>query len=181
MKCPSPAAGFKPLIKFGDDILVQAGIAHPLAKSVLILAELEEVMFGFAFDGRRSGKNGQRINQIFGGVGGTAIFTRIAVLIFSLATRAGAANKSVRKKHAFLLVVRLFDCARINVAGFAKSGVHATDQFFVLGRMSGVKIVELDTKVVEVINEFLAIASGQLLGRDTKFSSLEHNRRAVCI
>jgi len=44
-----------------------------------------------------------------------------------------------------------------------------------------VEIIEFDSEVIEVIDEFFAVSVGQLLGSNPEFSSFEHDRRAVCV
>ena len=81
-------------------------------------------------------------------------------MILAIAPRALAANETIWQEHAFLLVVSLLDRARINVTTVMQRRVNTAHQFFILRRMCGVVVIEIDAEIVEVLDEF----RGKFLG-----------------
>ena len=158
---PISQAGVEPLVEFRNDALMQCSAADPFAQSLFVIAEFEEVMFGLTLDRLGTGQYRHRIDQVLWRVGSAAYFTGIAVLILACAARASAANKSIRKKYAFLLVVGLFDRTCVNIAAFAQRFVDSTDQCFVFGGMGRVVVIEVDAEVREVLHEFSGYFFGQ--------------------
>ena len=100
---------FDPFLQFVGDLLLQSAGTGPLAQQRLEFGQVEEQLGGVLLyrGGTTDGRVG--LDQLCRGVGRTADFTVVAILVFRLALRAGALDETVGQEHAFLRVVKLGD------------------------------------------------------------------------
>ena len=87
----------------------------------------------------------------------------------------------VSEKHRFDRIEGLTHGARRDVARVAQARVDQFREFAILWRMRGMKIIELDTEIVEIPSMLLANRLNQHLWRNPLLLGFEHDRRAVCV
>src|ERR1700722_19458920 len=93
---PIPQALRKPLVELASDAALHRAAAHPSAQGLFEFAELEEVVFRLAPYGSAAADDGNRVLEVRGRIGGTAVFAGIAVLIGRAADRANSFDVPVR-------------------------------------------------------------------------------------
>ena len=107
-------------------------------------------MFGFFFHRRGAGNGGKGVFQFGRGVGSTAGFTVIAVLVTSAAFRAFTFNITVGQKQLFYRIVQLFDFADGNMAFIAAGFVNLLREKTVFVAVGAVEIIERDLKTGKI-------------------------------
>src|SRR5690606_38043217 len=107
-----------------------------------------------------------RLDELGGGIDGAAGFACITVLILGVAVRALTLDVAVGQEHALDRVIELLDGFAVDEAGVLQAPINLLGQFYVLGRMRGMPVVELDMKAVQILRALGRISSDQLLGCD---------------
>jgi len=178
---PVAQAAIDPFHQLGLDRRVGAVALQPVAQKGLEIAQLKEIMLRLAQLRHRAGHRRTRVLQVGRGIGGTAHFAIVAVLIGRAALGALALDVAVGQKHAALGVVELGDAAPGDVATVAQGEINAGGDLAVFLRVGGVVMIEGHPEFGEI-----ALVTGldfpdEGFRRHPGLFSGQHDRRAVGI
>src|SRR5690606_9407937 len=178
---PFLQARIQPFLQLVGHFVLQRAGAGPVFQKLLEIRQFEEVMLGFFFHRRGAGNSGKRIFQFSRGVGGTAGFTVIAVLVASATFRALTFNVTVGQKQLFHRIVQLFDFAYGNMAFITAGFVDPLGEITVFFAVGAVEVIEGHLKTGEIGFVLGFYPFNQLFRSNALFFGTQHNGGAMSI
>ncbi len=178
---PLLQAGVQPLGDLVGHGVLQGAAAGPALQHLLEVRQLEEEVLGVLEHRSGAGDRRLRILQVGRGIGGTAFFAVVAVLVLGAAFRAGALDEAVGQEHFLFRVEILGDGARGDVPGVPQLEVDLARQLTVFFSVSGVEVVEIHQELGKVGAVFSLHVGDQLLRGDAFLLRAQHDGRAVCV
>lgn len=172
-------AGVQPLGDLVGHGVLQGAAAGPGLQHCLEVRQLEEEVLGILEHRGGAGDRRLRILQVGGGVGRTAFFAVVAVLVLGAAFRAGALDEAVGQEHFLFRVEILGDGALGDVPGVSQFQVDLARQLTVFFGVSGVEVIEVHQEVGKVGAVFSLDVGDQLFRGDAFFFRAQHDRRTV--
>ena len=139
------------------------------------------MVFRFPFHGSGTGDCRDRILQVTGGVGRTAGFTAITILIRAAAAGTLAPNEPVWQEYIGVWIIGLSDDSFGNVAGCIETIVNCLRKIAVFLRMGSVIEIELNMNSREITLMITEDLFNQLSRFNTIRSCFEHDGRTVRI
>ncbi len=171
----------EPLLELVHHFGLQAVGTDPFAQHLFEVGELQEEVLGVALHGANPRDHRYRVDQVGGGVGGSAVVTAVAVLVPGAALRAGPLDEAIGEEHLPVRIVELAHAALGDVATLVVTLEEELGEDAVLVRMGGVEEVQADAEGL-IVGLVLALhGRDQLFGGEALTLGAEHDRRAVGI
>ena len=163
------------------DFVLQSARARPVFQEGVKIRQFEEVVLRFFFHRRSAGNGGVGVFQIRRGVGGTAGFAVVAVLVASVTFRAFALDVTVSEENLFHRVEQLSNRAHGDVALVTTGLVDLFGEVTVFFAVGAVKVVEANLETGKV-GFMLGFYCGNLFFRGAAFLfGAQHDRGTVGI